>query len=69
MMNLLHPEDIPDDFKRMVEAMHWAKCYLQAADLEESASLSLAVHWFATAMDAAREDEREALQREEDESG
>lgn len=40
----------------MVEAMHWAKCFLEAADLEGTVSLSQATDWFARAMQAARED-------------
>jgi len=67
-MNIQHPDEAPEDFRQMVEAMHWAKCFLQAADIEGQVRLSLAVHWFAQAMDAAREDTIEAMQREEAEN-
>jgi hypothetical protein len=47
---------IPEDFRYLVEAAHWAKCFLQAAELEETVMLSQATDWFARAMAAARED-------------
>lgn len=55
--------DAPEDFKRMVEAMHWAKALLEAVEMEGELTLSLATHWVARAMDAARRDEREDLAR------
>lgn len=55
------PPDPPEDFKRMIEAMHWAKSYIQASGMEGVAVLSTATDWFARAMHAARQDERQDL--------
>lgn len=55
------PDEAPVEFRRMVEAMHWAKSYIQASGLENVAVLSTATDWFSRAMHAARQDEREEL--------
>lgn len=55
----------PEDFRYMVEAMHWAKCLMQAAELEEKGvQLSQVTDWIARAMAAAREDLRAELEAE-----
>lgn len=56
-----NPSDTPEDLRRMVEAMHWAKSYIQASGMEGVAVLSTATDWFARAMHAARQDERRDL--------